>query len=35
MEPENMHSVIMVGHCYLDLKNYEEALKYYFRIEYQ
>lgn len=34
MEPDNMHSVMMVGHCYLELKNYEEALKYYFRIEY-
>lgn len=34
MEPENLHSIMMVGHCHLDLKNYEEALKYYFRIEF-
>lgn len=34
LEPDNIHSVMMAGHCYLDLKNYEEALKYYFRIEY-
>ncbi|MGB8489981.1 MAG: tetratricopeptide repeat protein, partial [Bacteroidales bacterium] len=25
---------IMTGHCYLDLQNYESALKYYFRVEY-
>ncbi len=25
----------MIAHCYLDLKNYEEALKYYFRVEYK
>lgn len=34
MEPDNMHTVIMTGHCYLDMKNYEMALKHYFRIEY-
>ncbi|HEX2920010.1 MAG TPA: tetratricopeptide repeat protein [Bacteroidales bacterium] len=34
MEPENLHSVMMAGHCHLDLKNYEGALKYYFKIEY-
>ncbi len=25
----------MTAHCYLDLKQYEEALKYYFRVEYK
>ncbi len=35
MEPENMHTTIMTAHCYLDLKEYEEALKHYFRIEYR
>jgi len=25
----------MTAHCYIDLKKYEEALKYYFRVEYQ
>ncbi len=34
MEPENIHSIIMTGHCYLDLRNYEMALKYYFKVEY-
>ncbi len=34
MEPENIHTTIMTAHCYLDLKEYEEALKHYFRIEY-
>jgi tetratricopeptide (TPR) repeat protein len=24
----------MIAHCYLDLKEYEKALKYYFKIEY-
>ena len=24
----------MIAHCYLDLRRYEEALKYYFRVEY-
>jgi tetratricopeptide (TPR) repeat protein len=34
MEPENIHTMMMTAHCYLDLKQYEPALKYYFRIEY-
>jgi tetratricopeptide (TPR) repeat protein len=25
----------MTAHCYLDLKKYEQALKYYFRVEYE
>lgn len=35
MEPDNIHTVLMVAHCYLDLKDYDNALKYYFRIEYR
>jgi tetratricopeptide (TPR) repeat protein len=34
MEPENIHTIMMIAHCYLDLKDYEQALKYYFRVEY-
>jgi tetratricopeptide (TPR) repeat protein len=34
MEPENIHTSIMIAHCYLDLRKYEEALKHYFRVEY-
>ncbi len=34
MDPEDMHTAIMTGHCYLDLRDYESALKYYFRVEY-
>jgi tetratricopeptide (TPR) repeat protein len=29
-----MHAAIMAGHSYLDLRDYETALKYYFRVEY-
>ena len=35
LEPENIHTVIMIAHCYLDLRNYEQALKYYFAVEYK
>ena len=35
MDPENIHTVIMTAHCYLDLRNYESALQYYFRVEYR
>ncbi len=35
MDPENIHTVIMTAHCYLDLNDYEKDLKYYFRIEYR
>jgi tetratricopeptide (TPR) repeat protein len=34
LEPDNVHTVIMIAHCYLDLRDYENALKYYFRVEY-
>lgn len=33
-DPENMHTIAMIGHCYLDLKDYDQALKYYFKVEY-
>jgi tetratricopeptide (TPR) repeat protein len=35
MNPDDMHTAIMTGHCYLDLRDYETALKYYFRVEYK
>jgi tetratricopeptide (TPR) repeat protein len=35
LEPGNIHTVIMIAHCYIDMKDYEQALKYYFRVEYQ
>ncbi len=35
MEPENIHSTVMIANCYLDLKDYDQALKYYFRAEYR
>ncbi len=34
LDPDNAHTTIMIGHSYLDLRNYDEALKNYFRIEY-
>jgi tetratricopeptide (TPR) repeat protein len=34
IEPENLHTIIMIAHCYLDIKDYDSALKYYFRVEY-
>ena len=34
MDPEDMHTAIMTGHCYLDLRDYEAALRCYFRVEY-
>ncbi len=33
-DKDNMHTNAMIGHCYLDMKNYEMALKYYFKVEY-
>jgi tetratricopeptide (TPR) repeat protein len=35
MEPENIHTTIMIAHCYLDLHDYESSLKYYFKVEYK
>jgi tetratricopeptide (TPR) repeat protein len=34
LEPDNMHTILMTAHCFLDIKEYEKALGYYFRIEY-
>lgn len=34
-EPDNMHTIAMIGQCYLDLGDYDSALKYYFKVEYQ
>lgn len=34
MEPDDIHTIMMTAHCYLDLREYDNALKYYFRIEY-
>ncbi|HPC99404.1 MAG TPA: tetratricopeptide repeat protein [Bacteroidales bacterium] len=34
MEPDNIHTEIMIAHCCLDLKDYDRALKHYFRVEY-
>ncbi len=34
MDPEDMHTAMMTGHCYLDLHDYETALNYYFKVEY-
>ena len=31
MEPENIHTVIMTAHCYLDLKDYEAGIKILFQ----
>lgn len=33
-EPDNMHTIAMIGQCYLDQGNYDSALKYYFKVEY-
>jgi tetratricopeptide (TPR) repeat protein len=35
LETDNIHTVIMIAHCFLDLKDYDQALKYYFRVEYK
>ncbi len=34
MAPDNMHTALVTGHCYLDLGDYEKALKHYFRVAY-
>lgn len=34
LEPGNLHTTLMTGHCHLDLKEYEKALQFYFKIEY-
>ena len=35
MEPENVHTSIMIAHCYLDIHDFESSLKYYFKVEYK
>jgi tetratricopeptide (TPR) repeat protein len=35
IEPDNIHTTIMIAHCYLDLQDYESSLKYYFKVEYK
>jgi tetratricopeptide (TPR) repeat protein len=34
MDPQNMHTIVMIGHCHLDLHDFDAALKYYFKVEY-
>ena len=33
-KPEDLHTQVSIGHCLLELKRYDEALKYYFKVEY-
>ena len=32
--PDDLSIQICIGHCHLELKNYNEALKYYFKVDY-
>ena len=32
--PDNLSIQLNIGHCYLELKDYQEAIKYYFKVEY-
>ena len=32
--PNDLSIQICIGHCHLELKNYNEALKYYFKVDY-
>ena len=34
IDNDDLHAVLMAAHCYLDLHDYENALKSYFRVEY-
>lgn len=34
IEPDNLSVQINIGHCYLELKNYSEALKCFFKVDY-
>lgn len=34
MNPENAALLLNIGHCYLSLKNYDEALKYFFKADF-
>jgi tetratricopeptide (TPR) repeat protein len=35
MEPDDLHTTVMIALCYLDLKEYSSALQYYFKVEYK
>jgi tetratricopeptide (TPR) repeat protein len=35
LEPDNIHTTIMIALCYLELKKYDSALQYYFKVEYK
>jgi tetratricopeptide (TPR) repeat protein len=34
LNPDNLSVTISIGHCHLELKNFSEALKCYFKVEY-
>lgn len=34
INPDNLSIQISIGHCHLELKNYSEALKYYYKVDY-
>ncbi|MCU0376651.1 MAG: tetratricopeptide repeat protein [Bacteroidales bacterium] len=34
-EPDDLNTILVTAHCYLDTGSYEKALKHYFRIEYE
>ncbi len=34
IDPQNLHTQASIGQCHLQLQNYEEALKYYFKVEF-
>jgi len=34
IDNDDLHAVLMAAHCYLDLHDYENALRSYFRVEY-
>ena len=34
VDPNNLHTQVSIGHCLLEMKEFDEALKYYFKVEY-
>ena len=34
MKPDNLSIEMNIGHCYFEQENYDEALKYYFKVDY-
>ena len=34
IQPENLSVQMNIGHCYVEQKDYEEALKYFFKVDY-